>query len=260
MDSQKLLDVGFKKIGCWTYLNSNLEYIVYNKIKFLKKNSLYSFVVSGDEIESVETIKYIGKTTQSLKTRFLGYLNPGKSQQTNKRINKNIIHSIKNNNKVEIYSLSDISQIRWGEYNLNIPSGLEDSLVFNLSPEWNKSGKNKLLTSSETIEKELFKNDISEEIYHSFKIKLGKTYYHKGYINPGLKSSEFFKKDGVVFIKIENELLESKIDRESNKNGSVRLYFGRKLSDWYKKKYEINDTILVNLNVIGEKHTITFKN
>lgn len=127
-----LLQIGFKKVGSWLLDDDKLKVVI--NCEADAKNILYCFVADGEPM-------YIGKTIQSLKKRMYGYQNPGSSQATNIRNNKNIINVLKNGKTVELYALPDHVLLHFGEFHLNLAAGLEDSIVKILTPKWNMVGK-----------------------------------------------------------------------------------------------------------------------
>jgi hypothetical protein len=255
---QNILDIDFKKVGYWKLNNvDELELVKNDENSFIINNVLYAFVLEG---EADDLIKYIGKTTQSLSKRFVGYAKPGKDQQTNFRVNKKIMHELKNNKKIiSIWSFKDIEPLKWGQFNLNLASGLEDSLVYNVSPEWNKAGK-KAITSTEEMEIEDLDLSLDGTINYEFQIVLGKTYYNLGYMNPGTKISEFMGGEGeIVELKIDNQLMTAKINRTANFYGAVRLNFGKDLALWYQENFKLGDRVKAILEVNNDKSLIKLK-
>ncbi|MET6989179.1 hypothetical protein [Sediminicola arcticus] len=255
--AQILLDVNFNKTGSWTLSADGTQCSIskLNEPNFEINNVLYAFTVQSNS--DIEEIKYIGKTTQTLNQRFIGYAKPGKSQQTNLRVNNAIINELKFGKKVSIYIFKDVEQLNWGGYNLNIASGLEDSLVYEISPEWNKAGR-KLITSTEELENQVLDSNLGNIKKLAFNIKLGHAYYTLGFMNPGKKISDFMGGEGeLVSLKLPNgSVLKTKIDRNSNPNGSVRLSFGKELANFYQSKYQFGDTIEALINIGEGVYTI----
>ena len=130
-----LADIGFRKDGYWLFENGNLKVMI--DAEGSTTNILYCFVVDGEPM-------YVGKTVQSLERRMYGYQNPGPTQNTNCRINRNLVDVLSNGSVVELYVLPDRGLIRFGRFHLNLAAGLEDSIVAILSPKWNVVGKNSL--------------------------------------------------------------------------------------------------------------------
>ena len=52
--------------------------------------------------------------------------------------NKNIKKELKNNNDIKIYIFKSDDMLKYGEYDINLAAGLEDSLISTIKPIWNK--------------------------------------------------------------------------------------------------------------------------
>lgn len=127
-----LIEIGFYQIGEWKLNNKSLEFDL--KKNPHSNNILYFF-------ESNNIILYIGKTTQGTIKRMKGYSKPGKDQRTNIKNNKNIIEMLEKGNKVNIYILEDKEDLKYGDFHINLPAGLEDELIKKYCPKWNNLGK-----------------------------------------------------------------------------------------------------------------------
>lgn len=250
--AQILLDINFIKTGSWELSNdkTRCEINKLDEANFRINNVLYAFIVEKEDRD--EIISYIGKTTQSLNQRFQGYAKPGVSQQTNQRVNKAILKELNSGNRVSIYLFKDVGPLNWGGFNLNIASGLEDSLVYEISPEWNRAGT-RVVTASEELE-----NDAPINLTMPFNIKLGKAYFNFGYMNPGTEISNHMGDEGdKVELKLPNGTkLSSKIDRTSNTNAAARLYFGKILANYYQSNYKLGDTLEALFTIDDEKYAI----
>ena len=77
---------------------------------------------------------------QPLKRRIYGYQNPGPTQSTNIKWNKLIRAALTEGQVVEVHALPDNGLLYYGGFHVNLAAGLEDSLVANLKPKWNKAG------------------------------------------------------------------------------------------------------------------------
>lgn len=75
--------------------------------------------------------------------------------------------------------------IGFGDFKINLAAGLEDTLIYQISPEWNFSGKNKLEVDKESDSEKLIvinnKMEISNQVTKTFEFKLGKAYYGQGF-------------------------------------------------------------------------------
>jgi len=170
---EKLTNLNFTKIGDWEIKGDYLDYIVPNKNNLLVANSLYVFVLND---QGNEKIVYVGKTTQTLDKRFYGYIR-GNGLSTNSKIHRNIKKALIEKKEVKIWALLDETPLSWGIYNINIAAGLEDAFIEIEKPLWN-GGK----TETEIIEVQVeIPNKIEQNM---FPIKINKTYYELGFINP----------------------------------------------------------------------------
>ena len=132
MSVSKLAKVGFRKVGRWSMGKERPEYeLDAEKITY---NVLYSFVSDTE-------ILYIGKTTIALRDRMYQYQRPGPSQRTNIRVNAAISEMLKIGSSVDVYALPDPGDMEYKGFHLNLAAGLEDSLISELKPTWNKTGK-----------------------------------------------------------------------------------------------------------------------
>jgi hypothetical protein len=139
---QRLYEVGFQKSGTWSLKGEELVLQLSNLAD--RQNVLYAFV-------SGSTVKYVGKTTQSLQRRMFGYQRPNVDQRTNWRNRIAIIDLLKNGHEVDILALADTGLLRYGSFHLNLAAGLEDSIIVTLKPEWNGSRTSEVIeTPTET--------------------------------------------------------------------------------------------------------------
>ncbi|WP_375169665.1 GIY-YIG nuclease family protein [Marinobacter sp.] len=128
----RLKKMGFRRCGSWSFQNGRLNFVLTDNGQ--DQNVLYAFISDGE-------VLYIGKTVQPLKKRMCGYQNPGPTQSTNIKGNEQIRGVLEVKNPVEIYTLPDNGLLYYGGFHVNLAAGLEDSLVKELQPAWNRSGK-----------------------------------------------------------------------------------------------------------------------
>lgn len=127
---QRLEEIGFRCCGQWHSADSGGIRISLNE-HASSANALYAFVADKEVV-------YIGKTTQQLRKRLYGYQNPRNTQATNIRGNAAIAAALTANQTIEVYVLPDHGLLRFGGFHLNLAAGLEDSLINDLRPAWNK--------------------------------------------------------------------------------------------------------------------------
>jgi hypothetical protein len=132
---ERLLTIGFRPVGAWILEGVDLALDL--RETGIAGYSLYAFV-SDDEV------KYIGKTNKPLRERLYAYLHPGPTQSTFIKIRRRIVEALSEGNSVEIYALPDEGLIQYGGFHLNLAAGLEDSLVEQLKPPWNRTGAKNL--------------------------------------------------------------------------------------------------------------------
>ena len=174
---KQLLEIGFKYAGKWTLDNGDLAL---NLVPAQEgENALYAFIVNED-------VKYIGKTTKSLRERLYHYLKPGPRQSTNIKNNANILTALNAGKSVEVFALLDDGSRRIGAFHLNVAAGLEDSLIVELRPEWNGSKKTRKVNVS----------PIQIPAVHTFYLR--PTYFEKGFFNAPVTSERYYGADDTM--------------------------------------------------------------
>jgi len=128
----RLKQMGFRPCGRWEDRGGKLRCVLLDHSN--DKNVLFAFISDGEVV-------YIGKTVQSLKKRMYGYQNPGPTQSTNIKSNGHIQDVLRSGGTVEVYTLPDNGLLYYGGFHVNLAAGLEVSLVKELKPLWNRSGK-----------------------------------------------------------------------------------------------------------------------
>lgn len=266
LNKDNLIDIGFEKIGQWSLENCTIGYSINSEKEETIEigNALYAFVNQDD-------VKYIGKTTKGINKRFVGYVNPGNSQATNRKCHDNIKELLENGKDVEIWAFTPTIPLQIEGFDINIAAGLEDSLINKFKPEWN--GKNKLaddisdlveLPTQAEEQKRLNANNIQNIVY-TFEITLGRTYYEQGFINvPGNEHEGGNIHLGAdresiqILLGNDGEYVDSKINRTANANGSVRIvgknseisrFFKRNFNLMEKVKADILDRNTIRLNI-----------
>jgi hypothetical protein len=271
MEKETLIEIGFIEIGNWQIdpntnnLNPNYFTSEYN----FEPNSLYAFTYEYDNTEM--ELAYIGKTSKTIISRFQGYSKPGKKQQTNIRVNSEIINKIHEGFIVRIFILPDNPQLQWKGYNLNIAAGIEDSLIQGLNPKWNIHGNAnsvKRLNTQEELELivESDDNAMNHPPNHNnelsdfevpridgiyFKVHLKMYYYNsnQGTMNPGVNASPYLGEHGensILYLP-NNIELTSIINRTANNTNAVRFHWGAELSQFYRDNFNLNDILLFQI-------------
>lgn len=243
---KRLKDIGFIQVGQWKIDEGIIKYDINSHHN--AKNILYCFISNG-------IIKYIGKTKGTLIKRLRGYQNPVVSQTTNIRVNELIKNSIENNNSIDILILVDNSLLNYGNFKINLAAGLEDTLIYEINPDWNLSGKKSLPVDIESEKQKLSENPKSISslisIVATFQISLGKAYYNQGFFNVKQKYSNLFGDDKEqIHIQLgidTDKIIQGSINRTANKNGTPRIMGRRELTSWIKSNFNPNDIIKVDI-------------
>jgi hypothetical protein len=242
----RLLNIGFISVGHWTLNNDAIKYNLTSH--HTTTNVLYSFISNGD-------IKYIGKTKMQLSQRMYGYQNPGPSQTTNIRVNAAIKNLLDNDQPVDIFILTDNGLLRYGDFRINLAAGLEDTLIYEINPDWNLSGRNLIPVDTESEKPELSKEPKPTAalipVLTTINILLGQAYYNQGFFNVGREYSEMFGADNAT-IDIQlgssgDTTIQGYINRTANKNGTPRIMGGKELRNWIKNNFKPNDTMKVDI-------------
>ena len=231
----RLTEISFIKAGFWQIIDGSLKYHLDGRFTDVK-NNLYAFVCDGE-------VKYVGKTTRLLRNRMYHYSRPGSSQSTNIKNNANIIDMLSNNIAVDILVLPDSGLMHYGQFHLNLAAGLEDSIISVIRPEWNGIQR-PVLNSDEVVSTE------SEIITHSsnkkFTFNMTDTYWHRGFFNVPVVSSQNFGKDGeniTIVLSDGVSTITAMINRTANQSGSPRIMGGVELKQYFQRNYAIGDVV-----------------
>ena len=133
---RELIEIGFMNIARWIYdQNGQIAHEGDDPAHWADvcgnyPQALYAFCID-------EQIKYIGKTISTLRSRFSGYRNPGKTTATNHRCNTEISKALQVGKTVRILVLPNRTPLMWGRFPINVAAGLEDALIDALQPDWN---------------------------------------------------------------------------------------------------------------------------
>ena len=233
---EQLIDLNFSVIGFWKKSNEGLSYeVLDNKHnEFEIDNSLYVFFDKEND-----RILYVGKTTQTLKKRFYGYIR-GNGQSTNSKIHNKLVKE--RSEKILILSLNDVLPFNWGIYNINLAAGLEDSMIEIENPLWNGKCSETEINEESSIENH------SKIIDKFFIVTLSKTYFEIGSINVPLKKSDLLgKHDDIITIELskDNKQIKTQINRNAVKNRSVRINQNKEIKEYYNKFYNMGDKVKI---------------
>jgi hypothetical protein len=230
----RLYEIGFQPVGQWALDSDNLRLELNALVEH--QNVLYAFI-SGD------TVKYVGKTTQTLQRRMMGYQRPNESQRTNCRNRQSILELLKQGQPVEILAMPDSGLLNYGAFHLNLAAGLEDSIIKTLNPEWNGGRTSTLIEAPEEANppdqsKEAKLESQTVASADSFQLTIHETYYRTGFFNVPIAWSNVLagdKADVMIYCGPEKLAVEAKINRTANINGTPRVMGGVPLKEWFHK-------------------------
>lgn len=266
-DVERLKSIGFESIGSWEEDQRYPERLAYGgndaagniKAKLRVASALYAFVQGSD-------VRYIGKTARSISKRFVGYCNPANGKATNYRCHMKIKDGLKIGKKTEILIFVPISELNYGEFQIDLAAALEESLIRRLNPPWN-GGDGRPAISEDAEREILMENDdrdsvMQEEAISSglpptenqvrtqivdFRIDLGKTYYNHGFINPGVAMTNRVGRNDEpvrIYLGSWDRYVDSKINRDANPNESPRFVGNnRNIADWFQSEFKMGDVV-----------------
>lgn len=83
----------------------------------------------------------------------------------------------------------------------------------------------------------------------TFKVRLGKTYYERGFFNVPVAFSKLFGNHGAtvkLYCGNERALVDAILDRKANQqNGTPRIYGKGELASWLQRRFQLNDMLTV---------------
>ena len=127
----RIAEAGFRPVGHWELAGGKPVCRLVSHAQ--SADVLYSFVIDG-------AVMYVGKTTMALSRRMYGYQNPGPSQRTNIANHAHIVRALNEGKRVEVYALVADGEIIHHGFRVSLAAGLEDDLIRQVKPPWNKSG------------------------------------------------------------------------------------------------------------------------
>lgn len=227
-------------------------------------NVLYAFVVDGE-------VKYVGKTTQPLRSRMYGYLKPGPTQSTNIKNRANIKSVLEQGRIVQILVLCDNGLHHYGDFHINLAAALEDDLIAKLNPDWNGRLANgskpvdcyvsPVQQSKAAIKATQFEGQHNQRRGVSFAasdslpencfvLKLHKAYFNSGFFNVSVRYQKLLGED-LEEIRISCEYPSHEftgyINRTANNNHTPRIMGGAPLKRWFHEVSQLDGLILVEV-------------
>lgn len=247
----RLLEIGFQPVGHW--LLGERGPTLHLRALTESRNILYAFVTDGE-------VKYIGKTTQPLKARMLGYQRPAATQATNIRNNGNIHDLLRQGKTVDTFALPDNGLLHYGTFHVNLAAGLEDSLIAAVRPEWNgqRTAGRAVADGSEIAEEGVVPRSDEKgtgpegtcdtagpthvESEARMVLVLQQTYFNQGFFNVPVDHQRHFGNDLEkidMYCGAERLHVAGYINRTANANGTPRIMGGAQLKRWMQKSSRV---------------------
>lgn len=82
----------------------------------------------------------------------------------------------------------------------------------------------------------------------TYRLKLHKTYYDKGFFNLGVEVEKYIRKDEgpvSIYLGSGNRKIEGRVNRTANTNGTPRIMGGVPLRDWLQQRYQLLEVVEV---------------
>lgn len=240
----RLLKIGFRKIGTWLSKADVLDFELTDMASAAPV--LYAFAIDG-------TVMYVGKSVMPLSKRMYGYKKGTGSQLTNIRVRNEILEALRSSAIVEIYAFVAPVAQRIGDFELNIPAGLEDDIIRRLSPLWNggmRKAKIRVPNDQAVIAPQMHTQPDVATGMTSFKIRMGETYFNNGFFNVPISHSHKFGAHGAdinLLLGGDCRLVTGLINRKANTGGSPRIFGYGQLRDWVQKNVKKGDFVLVSI-------------
>lgn len=223
----RLLKIGFCKVGTWRIKDAGIAYHL-DRTSSLP-HTLYAFLVDGH-------VRYVGKTTQTLRGRLNSYCKPSATQRTNLRNHASILGALSAGQTVEIWALPDEGLHHYGVFHLNLAAGLEDSIIQTLQPDWNGGRRTPAEDEVEEVQPAVPSKPAS-----TFVFTMQPTYWARGFFNVGMANSASLGADGQpieIYCGDAADPILGSINRTANTNGTPRIFGGRALRVWVQANVE----------------------
>lgn len=248
MDVEDLKRIGFAEIGEWRLdRDGRIALCLASEGAAdltLVPNACYAFTEGAH-------VRYIGKTTQGIRKRFYYYANPRANQSTNVRCNHNIREAITEGRVIGVLAFVPSTDLRIGEFRLNLAAGLEDDLIARFAPPWNGRDRGRVVTETAEIESEDLGTDGGTQAGDptppeaAFTVKLTEWYQRNGVFNVTTAASVHLGAHGdpvTIAFADGSPSISTFINRVSNPNGAVRIRCVE-MRDWFIANCEPDDRL-----------------
>lgn len=84
--------------------------------------------------------------------------------------------------------------------------------------------------------------------FPTYELTLHKSYYDKGFFNLGASVDKYVRQDSgdvKLILGSSKRVVDGRVDRDANQNGTPRVHGGAELRDWFFQNYKLNDQVPV---------------
>lgn len=261
---EKLLELGFKKIGMWKKFDKELSF----EISEFKDSSDIIFAFVQDS-----TVVYMASAEGNFETFLSLFVNPS-NLDLDKTAVKNSLLKALTDKEIFIYALKNKKWFGLAAKFSNIQIA---NIIKEINPSWNSDdlkdrmknivGKDRtaVLKSEKEKEKEreaeeaaikqaaaegkeppVKKEKVKKE-HESYIFILGKSYYERGFFNLKTSYSHLVGDDktDIQIVVGEKQIIQGKISRTANVSNTARIIGNKPLKMWFSKNTKINGELKI---------------
>lgn len=262
---EKLLELGFKKIGIWKKSEKNISF----ELTEFKDSAdiIFAFVQNS-------TVVYMGVSSGNFETFLSTFINPSNIDLEKTGIKNSLLKAL-NNNEVYIYALKNK---KWFGLAARFSPVEIANLKKEINPSWNsddlkdrmknivgrdrtavlKSEQQKEKEINETISKKdenqdekVLVKEKTKKRYETYIFILGKSYYERGFFNLKTSYSHLVGEDKTdIQIVLEGKdkekrTIPGKINRTANSSKAARIIGNKALKLWFEENAEVNSELRI---------------
>lgn len=244
---EKLLELGFKKIGMWKKFDNELSF----EISEFKDSSDIIFAFVQDS-----TVVYMASAEGNFETFLSLFVNPS-NLDLDKTAVKNALLKALADKEIFIYALKNK---KWFGLAAKFSKIQITSIIKEINPSWNSDdlkdrmknivGKDRTAVLKSEKEKEIeppVKKEKAKKEYESYIFILGKSYYERGFFNLKTSHSHLVGDDktDIQIVVGEKEIIQGKINRTANVSNTARIIGNKPLKMWFSKNSKINGELRI---------------
>ncbi len=261
---EKLLELGFKKIGMWKKFDKELSF----EISEFKDSSDIIFAFVQDS-----TVVYMASAEGNFETFLSLFINPS-NLDLDKIAVKNSLLKALTDKDIFIYALKNK---KWFGLAAKFSNAQIANIIKEINPSWNSDdlkdrmknivGKDRtaVLKSEKEKEKEreaeeaavkqaaaegkeppVKKEKVKKE-HESYIFILGKSYYERGFFNLKTSYSHLVGDDktDIQIVVGEKQIIQGKISRTANVSNTARIIGNKPLKMWFSENAKINGELKI---------------